>query len=187
MVIDLDIGNSAVRTVQLAKSRNGLPQLTHRGEVALPTGAVVDGDMLEPAAVTRPPRELWSQAGLREKAVAAGLASQRVTVRQIELPELPESELADAVRLQAQEQLPSGSTRRCSTTLSWSATRWATTAVTSGCCWWRPTESWSSGSSFPSPPPSFAPCRWTLMPSPSSAGRTLPRPGPTVGRSPLAA
>ena len=106
MAIGLDIGSSAVRAVQLAKSRTGLPQLTHHGEVALPTGAVVDGDVLEPAAVTQALRELWRQAGLRGKAVAVGLASQRVTVRQIELPELPDGELADAVRLQAQDQLP---------------------------------------------------------------------------------
>lgn len=38
--------------------------------------------------------------------VAVGLASQRVTVRQIDLPELPEGELADDLRLQAADQLP---------------------------------------------------------------------------------
>ena len=51
-------------------------------------------------------RELWGSAGLRRRTVAVGLASQRVTVRQIDLPDLPESDLADAIRLQAQDQLP---------------------------------------------------------------------------------
>lgn len=106
MAIGLDIGSSAVRAVQFAKSRNGPHRLTHHGEVALPPGAVVDGDVLEPDVVTAALRELWRQAGLRGRAVAVGLASQRVTVRQIELPELADSELGDAVRLQAQDQLP---------------------------------------------------------------------------------
>ncbi len=80
-------------------------QLTRYGEVALPPGAVVDGDVVEPDAVADGLRELWKVAGLRRRDVAVGLASQRVTVRQLELPELPEPELADAVALQAQDQL----------------------------------------------------------------------------------
>ncbi|HSH61151.1 MAG TPA: type IV pilus assembly protein PilM [Acidimicrobiales bacterium] len=106
MTIGLDIGSSAVRAVQFAKSRHGVRRLTHHGEVPLPAGAVVDGDVLEPVVVTTALRELWGQTRLRERAVAVGLASQRVTVRQIDLPELPDPELRDAVRLQAQDQLP---------------------------------------------------------------------------------
>ena len=66
----------------------------------------MDGDVLEPVAVAEALRELWAGTGLRERNVAVGLASQRVTVRQIDLPELPGAELADAVRLQAGDQLP---------------------------------------------------------------------------------
>ena len=106
MAIGLDIGSTAVRAVELQQRRGGPVQLRHHGQVALPPGAVVDGDVVEPAQVTAALRELWGQAGLRRRAVAVGLASQRVTVRQIDLPELPDAELAAAVRLQAQDQLP---------------------------------------------------------------------------------
>ena len=74
--------------------------------MALPPGAVVDGEVVEGDVVADALRELWGQAGLRRRTVAVGLASQRVTVRQIDLPDMPEAELADAVRLQAQDQLP---------------------------------------------------------------------------------
>lgn len=107
MAIGLDIGSSAVRAVQLQQQRRrGTFHLTRYGEVTLPPGAVVDGDIVEEAVVADAVRELWDRAGLRGRAVAVGLASQRVTVRRIDLPDLPDAELADAVRLQAQDHLP---------------------------------------------------------------------------------
>ncbi len=106
MAIGLDIGSSAVRAVELERRRGGALRLRHHGEVALPPGSVVDGDVVEPAVVADAVRELWRGARLRRRNVAVGLASQRVTVRQMDLPELPDPELAAAVRLQAHDQLP---------------------------------------------------------------------------------
>lgn len=104
--IGLDIGSSAVRAVQLEQTRGGKLRLTRYGQVALPPGAVVAGDVVEPAAVVDALRELRGQARLQGRRVAVGLASQRVTVRQLELPALPDDELRDAVRLQAADHLP---------------------------------------------------------------------------------
>ncbi|MDQ4069857.1 MAG: type IV pilus assembly protein PilM [Actinomycetota bacterium] len=106
MAIGLDIGTSAVRAAELESRRGGTPRLIRYGQVALPLRAVVDGDVLAPAVVAEALRELWAVSGLRGRDVAVGLASQRVTVRQLDLPELAEGELADAVRLQAADQLP---------------------------------------------------------------------------------
>ena len=106
MGIGLDIGSSAVRVAELEARRGGSPRLARFGEVFLPPGAVVDGDVVEPDVVADALRKLWDVAGLRRRDVAVGLASQRVTVRELELPEMPEDELGDAVRLQAQDQLP---------------------------------------------------------------------------------
>lgn len=106
MAIGLDIGSGAVRAVELEARRGGMPRVARYGEVSLPSGAVVDGDVVEPSVVAEALRTLWADAGLRRRDVAVGLASQRVTVRAIELPDLPEDELGDAVRLQAQDQLP---------------------------------------------------------------------------------
>ena len=106
MPIGLDIGSSAVRVAELQSRRRGTPRLSSYGTVALKPGAVVDGDVVEPDVVAEALRELWAAAGLRGRDVAVGLASQRVTVRQMDLPQMPDSELGDAVRLQAQDQLP---------------------------------------------------------------------------------
>ncbi len=58
-------------------------RLTRYGEVALPPGAVVDGDVVEASVVADALRELWGSTGIRGRNVAVGLASQRVTVRPI--------------------------------------------------------------------------------------------------------
>lgn len=106
VAIGLDIGSSAVRVAELEQRRGDTVRLTRYREVALPPGAVVDGDVVEPTVVADALRELWGLAGLRRRNVAVGLASHRVTVRQIDLPDLPGAELAAAVRLQAQDQSP---------------------------------------------------------------------------------
>lgn len=106
MAVGLDIGSSAVRVAEVQTRRGHRVRLTRYGQVPLPPGAVVDGDVMEPAVVADGLRQLWSATGLRPRNVAVGLASQKVTVRQIELPQLPEAEIAEAVRLQAQDQLP---------------------------------------------------------------------------------
>jgi type IV pilus assembly protein PilM len=106
VAIGLDIGSSAVRAAELESRRGGAPRLTRYGQVSLPTGAVVDGEVLEPVVVAEALRQLWAVTGLRGRNVAVGVASQRVTVREIDLPELSEAELADAVRLQAADLLP---------------------------------------------------------------------------------
>ncbi len=95
-----------MRVAELEQRRGGTPRITRYGRLPLPPGVVVDGDVVEPETVTTALRELWRTAGLRHREVAVGLASQKVTVREIELPDLPDPELADAVRLQAQDQLP---------------------------------------------------------------------------------
>lgn len=105
MAIGLDIGSSAVRVAEVEQRRGGALRLTRHGEVNLPPGAVVDGDVLEPTVVADALRKLWDSTGVRGRNVAVGLASQRVTVRQLDLPDLPDTELEAAVRLQAQDQL----------------------------------------------------------------------------------
>lgn len=106
VAIGLDIGSSAVRVAELEQRRGGALRLSRFGAVALPPGAVVDGDVVEPTAVADALRKLWDSTGVRGRDVAVGLASQRVTVRQLDLPDMPDAELAAAVRLQAQDQLP---------------------------------------------------------------------------------
>lgn len=101
--IGLDIGSTAVRAVELS---GGEPTVVHAAQVALPAGAVENGEVREPEAVAEALRELWQRGGFKQKRVYMGVGNQRVVVREIALPYLPEKELKASLAFQVQEFIP---------------------------------------------------------------------------------
>ncbi|WP_432540387.1 type IV pilus assembly protein PilM [Kineococcus sp. SYSU DK002] len=103
--VGLDIGTSGVRAAELSYGRDGIT-LEKFGQVALPEGAVRDGEVIDQAVVVDALKALWKGSGFREKRVALGVANQRVVVRQLDLPWMTRSELKVSLPLQVQEFLP---------------------------------------------------------------------------------
>lgn len=103
-VIGLDIGTNAVRVAEVELGAK--PVLRAFGQVGLPPGACVDGEVVAPAVVGEAIRRLWREVGIRGKVVRVGVASQRVVVRAIDFPDLPEAELESALAFEAQEYIP---------------------------------------------------------------------------------
>jgi type IV pilus assembly protein PilM len=103
-VLGLDVGTSHVRVVEVVLSSP--PVVSRVGEVPLPAGAVRDGEVLDPAAVGAAIQDLWRQTGLRARDVRVGLTGSRVVVRVVDLPAMPEEELAGAVRFSASDHIP---------------------------------------------------------------------------------
>lgn len=103
--IGLDIGTSGVRAAELSFGKAGVT-LEKFGQVALPEGAVRDGEVVDPPVVADAVRQLWAHTGFGHKHVTLGVANQRVIVRQVDLPWLPEKELKASLGFQVQEYLP---------------------------------------------------------------------------------
>ena len=103
--IGLDIGTSGVRAAQLRFAR-GSVTLERFGQVALPEGAVRDGEVSDPAAVAAAIRQLWAYTKIPGKKVVLGVASGRVVVRQVDLAWLPPSELRRSLPFQVADVLP---------------------------------------------------------------------------------
>lgn len=104
-LIGLDIGTSAVRVAEVELGAS--PRLVTFGQLALPPGAVRDGEVADAAAVGAVIRRLWKELSLRRGVeVRVGLASPRVIVRTLEMPAMPPSELAGAVALGAADLIP---------------------------------------------------------------------------------
>jgi type IV pilus assembly protein PilM len=76
------------------------------GQVALPEGAVRDGEVVDSPLVSDALRQLWSHTGFSHKHVLLGIANQRVIVRQVDLPRLPARELKASLPFQVQDFLP---------------------------------------------------------------------------------
>ena len=104
-VIGLDIGTFAVRAAEVDVGGDR-PTLLRFGQVTLPPGAVVNGEVEDAEAVGAAIRRLWSESGFRTKAVVVGVANQRVIVRQAEVPAMAEEDMRSALRFEAQELIP---------------------------------------------------------------------------------
>ncbi len=101
----LDIGTSGVRAAELRPGRSG-PVLERFGQVALPPGAVQDGEVVDPPAVAAALRGLWTQARFGTRSVVVGVANQKVVVRQVDLPWLPPAEMRASLAFQVQDSIP---------------------------------------------------------------------------------
>ncbi len=104
-VVGLDIGTHAVRAVELALGR-GDPGLRRFGQVALPVGAVVAGEVVDPPTVASAIRRLWREGGFKAKSVVTGVSNPRVVARTVDVPAMPEDELRSALRFQVQDLIP---------------------------------------------------------------------------------
>ncbi len=105
IAVGLDIGTSSVRAAQVSLSK-GNSTLERFGQVALPAGAVRDGEVVDAAAVTAAIKQLWSQTKFSTKKVVLGVANQKVVVRQVDLPWLEEDELRKSLPFQVQDYIP---------------------------------------------------------------------------------
>jgi type IV pilus assembly protein PilM len=104
-VVGLDIGTTAVRAAELS-TRRGQAMLERIGQVELARGAVVDGEVVDPAAVAAASKTLWRRARLRTNRVILGVSNQRVVVRLVDLPWMQPQELRRSIAYQAGEYLP---------------------------------------------------------------------------------
>ncbi len=103
--VGLDIGTRTV-TITQVEQKGGRSVVTHVGQFELPEGAVREGEILDPAAVAQTVRDGITEAGIKEKRVNLGVANQRVVVRQVNLPYLPDDELRESLPFQVQEFIP---------------------------------------------------------------------------------
>jgi type IV pilus assembly protein PilM len=103
--VGLDIGTDFIRAAQIKPSGSG-NSLSAYGLVAMPFGAVVEGEVVDPEGVSMAIKDLWRRSGLRNKTVAVGVSNQKVVVRLIDLPYMERDEIAGAIQYQAQDYIP---------------------------------------------------------------------------------
>ena len=103
--VGLDIGTSGVRAAELTVGK-GSATLHRFGQVALPVGAVRDGEVVDVAAVSEAIKHLWATAKFSTKRVILGVANQKVIVRQVDLPYMPEAELRKTLGMHVADFIP---------------------------------------------------------------------------------
>ncbi|MGH9017490.1 MAG: type IV pilus assembly protein PilM, partial [Acidimicrobiales bacterium] len=104
-VVGLDIGTSAVRAAEL-EFGSGAPKLVAFGQVGLPPGAIVDGEVKDVAAVAEAVQRLWHNGRFASDSVVVGIAGLRVITRELDIPWVPDGEIESAVKFQSEEVIP---------------------------------------------------------------------------------
>jgi type IV pilus assembly protein PilM len=102
--IGVDIGSTAVRAAEVVPGDK--PVLVRAAQVPLPAGAVENAEVRQPDIVAEALKDLWSKGKFKARQVYLGVGNQRVIVREIALPWLPEKELRNSLAFQVQEFIP---------------------------------------------------------------------------------
>ena len=104
-LIGLDIGSSAVKAVEL-KTAGRAYKVASYGSEPLPPDSIVDGAIIDGAAVADAIRRLFDARSIRTKDVAASLSGNAVIVKKITLPVMTETELAESIYWEAEQYIP---------------------------------------------------------------------------------
>ena len=104
-VVGLDIGSSTVKAVELKPSGKG-HRVTAFATAPLPPDAIVDGAIIDAAAVSDAIRKVFEGGGFKSKDVCASLSGNAVIVKKITLPVMTETELADSIQWEAEQYIP---------------------------------------------------------------------------------
>ena len=104
-LVGLDIGSSAVKAVEL-KASGKTYKVTAFGTEPLPPDSIVDGAIIDGAAVADAIRRLFEGRNIKTKDVAASLSGNAVIVKKISLPIMSEGELAESIYWEAEQYIP---------------------------------------------------------------------------------
>ena len=104
-VVGLDIGSSAVKAVELKAAGKGFKVVAFAIQ-PVPPDSIVDGAIIDGAAVADAIRRVFENKAFKTKEVAASLSGNAVIVKKINLPIMTESELAESIYWEAEQYIP---------------------------------------------------------------------------------
>ena len=104
-LVGLDIGSSAVKAVELKPAGKGY-KVTAFGAESVPPDSIVDGAIIDGAAVADAIRRLFDSRKIQTKEVAASLSGNAVIVKKITLPVMTDTELAESIYWEAEQYIP---------------------------------------------------------------------------------
>ena len=102
--IGLEIGTS---TIKIVECRPGAPpSLKALSVVPTPIGSMQGGVVVEPKLIADEIRNGLSEAKIRNRYVVSAIASQQAITRNISIPKMPEKELDEAIKWEAERYIP---------------------------------------------------------------------------------
>jgi type IV pilus assembly protein PilM len=104
-LVGVDIGASSIKVVQLRETRKRLSVVRY-GIAPLPAQTIVDGHIMNRAAVIDALSSIWTSQRIPTRDVSIGVYGQSVIVRKITVPIMTASELAEQITWEAEQHIP---------------------------------------------------------------------------------
>src|SRR3984957_14792078 len=105
LALGLDIGSSSVKIAQLKQLKSGFA-LTAFDSAPLPPEAIVDGALMNSAAIVAVIQELVQKNRLKNRDVAIGVSGHSVIIKKISLPRMTQDELDESIQWEAEQYIP---------------------------------------------------------------------------------
>src|SRR5215212_2386509 len=105
LAVGLDIGSSSVKLVQLRERKGGYV-LQSFAACKLPPETIVDGALMNSAAVVQAIQELVAEQKVKVREVAIGVRGHSVIIKKIALPRMSQEELDDSIQWEAEQYIP---------------------------------------------------------------------------------
>ena len=105
LAVGLDIGSSSVKLVQLKEKKGGY-QLVAFASAPLPPEAIVDGALMNSAAIVQAIQELFARHKVKARDVAIGVCGHSVIIKKISLPKMTQEELDESIQWEAEQYIP---------------------------------------------------------------------------------
>ncbi len=104
-IAGLDIGSSSVKIVEAERRRGGWSVKCY-ANIPLPEDTIVDGEVVNHAALVEAIKTAISESGTRAKQVAASVAGSSVIIKHIAIPITKPNEVEDQVYWEAEQYIP---------------------------------------------------------------------------------
>lgn len=106
LAVGLDIGSYAVKVCELSETGKNCYKLLKLGSATLPEGAMVDGILQDPAAVSTVIAKLLKNLQIKNKKVAISMSGYSVIVKKINLAVMSDKDLANHIHTEAEQYIP---------------------------------------------------------------------------------
>jgi len=104
-LVGVDIGTASIKVCQVKETRKGLG-LVRLGYAKLGPQVIVDGQVMDQAAVIDGLQRVFHDAKIRQKECALSVSGQSVIIRKISVPMMTEAELDEQIQWEAEQHIP---------------------------------------------------------------------------------
>lgn len=108
-LVGLDIGSYSIKAVELKSKKKGpeeLYEVKNIGYELLPHDAIVEGTIIDSAAVVETIKMIFSESKIVNKNVAISVSGNSVIIKKISLPSMDTEELAESIIWEAKHNIP---------------------------------------------------------------------------------